>query len=73
MSTLTIRLPDEKHNRLKLLAKKRKTSINKLFEEVSTRLITEFDVATRFQARASKGSAKEGLKLLKKLDDHFSK
>ncbi len=56
-----------------ILAKKRKTSINKLFEEVSTRLITEFDVATRFQARASKGSVKEGLKLLKKLDDHFSK
>ena len=30
MGTLTIRLPDDRHNRLKALAKHRKISINKL-------------------------------------------
>jgi hypothetical protein len=40
---------------------------------MSTRLITEFNVTTCFQTRASKGSTKKGLKLLKKLNDHFTK
>lgn len=36
MATLTIRLPDEKHERLRQLAKQRKISMNKLIEELST-------------------------------------
>ena len=36
MATLTIRLPDDKHQRLRQLAKHRKISINKLIEELST-------------------------------------
>ena len=36
MSTLTIRLPDDKHSRLKALASHKKISINKLIEELST-------------------------------------
>lgn len=71
MSTLTIRLPDDKHNRLKILAKHRKMSINKLMEEASTMLMAEFDVETRFQARSAKGSVDKGLSLLKKLNEHF--
>ena len=69
MSTLTIRLPDDKHARLKLLAKQRHMSVNKLIEEVSTIVLTEFDAEMRFRARATKGNPKEGLKLLDKLDD----
>ncbi|WP_430010209.1 toxin-antitoxin system HicB family antitoxin [Methylophaga lonarensis] len=30
MATLTIRLPDDKHNRLKALARHKKISVNKL-------------------------------------------
>ena len=71
MSTLTIRLPDDKHARLKLLAKKRRISINKLMEEVSTIMLAEFDAETRFCARAAKGSSKVGIKLLDKLDQHY--
>ncbi len=71
MSTLTIRLPDDKHNRLKVLAKHRKISVNKLIEEASTILMTEFDIETRFQARAAKGSVVDALHFLKKLDEHF--
>ena len=68
MSTLTIRLPDDKHLRLRELARRRSMSINKLMEELATISITEFDTETRFRALAARGSAKKGLALLDKLD-----
>jgi len=71
MSTLTIRLPDDQHERLKALASRRGLSLNKLFEEFSAKAIAEFDAETRFKLLAAKGSPKEGLKLLDKLDTHF--
>lgn len=69
MATLTIRLPDDKHNRLKALALSRGMSVNKLVEELSTIALTEFDAYTRFKAMAVMGSAEKGLALLNKLDD----
>ncbi len=71
MATLTVRLPDDKHERLKALASSRKISINKLMEELSTQVLAEFDSEVRFRALASAGSAKKGLKILDKLDAHF--
>jgi len=71
MGTLTLRLPDDKHSRLKALAQRRKISVNKLLEELSTQALAEFDAETRFRAMASKGSLKKGLKALDKLDSHF--
>ncbi len=71
MSTLTIRLPDEKHVRLRQLAKHRDLSVNKLIEEMAAICITEFDAESRFRALAAKGSVKEGLSILDKLDAHF--
>lgn len=68
MATLTIRLPDDKHERLKELAKRRNTSVNKLIEELSTIALAEFDAETRFRAMAAKGSVEAGLSLLKQLD-----
>jgi hypothetical protein len=72
MGTLTIRLPDDKHERLKALAIRRKVSVNKLFEEFSSMAIAEFDAETRFLTRASRGNAKKGIKLLDKLDKHHA-
>ena len=72
MATLTIRLPDEKHERLRQLAKQRKMSMNKLMEELSTIALTQFDAETRFRARAARGSAEAGLRLLEKLDEATS-
>lgn len=60
MATLTIRLPDDKHARLKDLARHRNTSVNKLMEEFSTIALAEFDTEMRFRAR--------GLALLDTLD-----
>lgn len=68
MSTLTIRLPDDKHARLRQLAKHRQVSVNKLVEELATISIAEFDAETRFRTLAARGSAKEGLAILDKLD-----
>lgn len=68
MGTLTIRLPDDRHNRLKALAKHRKISVNKLMEELSTIALAEFDAETRFRAMAAKGSAEQGIAILDKLD-----
>ena len=68
MATLTVRLPDDKHERLKALASRRKISINKLMEEVSTQALAEFDSEVRFRALASSGNLKKGLQLLDKLD-----
>ena len=68
MGTLTIRLPDDRHNRLKALAKYRKISINKLMDELSTIAVTEFDAETRFHAMSAKGSREQGLAILDKLD-----
>ena len=56
MSTLTIRIPEAKHSRLRRLAEGRGLSMNKLNAEL------------RFYALASKGSAKRGIELLDKLD-----
>ena len=71
MATLTVRLPDDKHRRLKALAKYRHVSVNKLMEEFSTQALAEFDSEVRFRALAAKGDVKRGLALLDQLDKHF--
>ncbi|MEO0969578.1 MAG: toxin-antitoxin system HicB family antitoxin [Cyanobacteria bacterium J06639_18] len=71
MATLTIRLPDEKHNRLKELAKAKGISVNKLIEELSTLALAEFDGYTRFKAMAATGNPEDGLRILAKLDNFF--
>jgi hypothetical protein len=68
MATLTIRLPDDKHARLKELAISRGISINKLVEELSTIALTEFDAFTRFKTMAAMGDPQVGLAILDKLD-----
>ena len=73
MSVLTIRLPDDKHERLRALAASRGISINKLMEELSTIALAEFDAETRFRAMVSQGNPDEGIAILDKLDSYFSK
>ena len=68
MSTLTIRLPDDTHARMKALAQQRAVSVNKLMEELCTIAVTQHDAETRFRALAARGSGDEGLRILGKLD-----
>jgi predicted transcriptional regulator len=68
MAALTVRLPDDKHLRLKALAKSRGTPLNRLIDEMTTLMLAEFDAETRFQLRAKGGTGKtaRGLALLRK-------
>jgi hypothetical protein len=68
MAALIIRLPDGKRERLKDLARARKQSVARLFDEMATVLLAEYDAETRFRARAARGAGKNkrGLELLAK-------
>ena len=68
MATLTIRMPDDKADRLKELAKSRGISLNKLIEEWAAMGIAEFDAHASFLARAARGSRERGLAALRELD-----
>ena len=61
MATLTIRMPDDKCERLRQLARQRHISLNKLIEELTTVALTQHDLEAHFAARASRGSVEEGL------------
>ena len=69
MSTMTIRLPDDKHLRLKKLAKSRHLSINKLVEELTTSVLSAHDAEVRFRVLALRGDLKKALALLDRLDN----
>ncbi len=71
MSTITLRIPDAKHERLKQFAKERGVSLNRLFDELATVALAQHDAKIRFKLMASKGDIKKGLELLEKLDKSF--
>ena len=71
MSTLTIRIPEDKHARLLSLARARGVSINKLIDELATIALAQHDTEARFRALAAQGSKTRGLALLAKLDREF--
>ena len=68
MSTMTIRLPDDKHFRIKQLARARKISVNKLLEDLATTALAGHDAEVRFRALAAKGGPAKALKILNRLD-----
>jgi hypothetical protein len=72
MSTLTIRIPEGKHARLRSLARARGISINKLIDELATVALAQHDSEARFRALAARGSKTKGLALLAKLDRKFA-
>jgi predicted transcriptional regulator len=67
MSTLTIRLPDDKHSRLRALAESRQMSVNRLVDELATVALANFDARSRFEARAANGNVKKALTILDRL------
>jgi len=71
MSTMTIRIPNDRHERLRQLAKYRGISVNKLVEEFSTIGLAQFDAELRFRSLAARGSPKRALTILDKVDVAF--
>lgn len=68
MSTLTIRLPDDKAERIKAMARMKGVSVNKLFEEWSAQMLTEMDVEHRFRMMAAQGNPQAALRILDRID-----
>ena len=68
MTTLTIRLPEDKHERLKALAQARKISVNKLVDELATVALANHDAFLRYQGYARQGDPQRALALLEGLD-----
>ena len=68
MRAITLRLPDDKHQKLKILSEQRGISIYQILNEMMTLLLADFDAETRFRVRAKrcKGKADRGLQLLEK-------
>jgi hypothetical protein len=68
MSVLTLRIPADKHERLRRLAESRGMSMNRLVDEWATVALAQFDAETRFRALAARGSAARGLEILDRAD-----
>lgn len=68
MTTLTVRIPDDKHDRLKALAQSRHISVNKLMDELATIALANHDAFLRFQALAAQGNPSRAMELLNSLD-----
>ncbi|MCX7100711.1 MAG: toxin-antitoxin system HicB family antitoxin [Methylobacter sp.] len=68
MTALTVRLPDDKYRRLKEVAQQRGTSVNRLIDEMTSLMLAELDIETRFLIRAKRGhgNLERGLQLLGK-------
>ncbi len=68
MSKFSVRLPNDKHDRLRALAQSRGTTLNRLIDEMTTTMLVKHDAETRFRQRAANGEGKaaRGLALLKK-------
>ena len=68
MSTLSVRLPDDIASRLKSLAHSRNISLNKLMNELSTRILVEEEAQQQILAAQLRGKRKRGLQMLDELD-----
>ena len=68
MSTLTIRMPDAIHARLRVLARARGVSIDKLIEEMATMTLSAHDAEVRFRLLAARGRPERGLAILDRLN-----
>ena len=71
MSTLTLRLPNDTHDRLKQLAAMRGMSLNQLMQELSIQALTSFDAETRFRAMAAQADPQRALAILDRLDGRY--
>ena len=68
MTTLTIRIPEDKHERLKALARSRNVSVNKLIDELATVALANHDAFLRFKLLIKDGDPQRALAILERLD-----
>lgn len=73
MSVVTLRLPEDKHTRLRMVAKSRGVSVNRLLDEVATLALAQHDTEVSFRARAARGKPVQALDLLQQLDRRYAR
>ena len=71
MRTITVRLPDDVHQGIKIMAAERNVSISKLYEEISGVILRGYTAEARFRDRVAHGSRNKGLAILDALDKHY--
>jgi plasmid stability protein len=62
MAVLTVRMPDDRHSRLKALAASQGVSVNKMIEELTTAALVEFDTHIDSRREPIEDRRLEGLK-----------
>ena len=70
MSTLSIRMPDSLHDKLKKLSKKDKISLNQFITSAITEKITAFETEQYLSERAKRGSLAKYQKVLNKVSNN---
>ena len=69
MSTLSIRIPESLHKRVKALASKDNISINQFIATALAEKLSALDTENYLEKRAHRGSRKKYLKVLSKIKD----
>jgi predicted transcriptional regulator len=69
MSTLSIRIPESLHKRVKALASKDNISINQFIATALAEKLSALDTENYLEERARRGSRKKYLKVLSKVKD----
>ena len=67
MSTLSVRMPDSLHSKLKKLSKKDKISLNQFITSAVTEKITALETENYLSERAKRGSKEKYLRVLNKV------
>jgi len=69
MGTLSIRIPDSLHDKLKNLSKKEKISLNQLISSAVTEKISALETEEYLKERAKNGSLDKYMKVLDKVKE----
>ena len=69
MSTLSLRIPESLHNRVRILAIEDNVSINQFITSAVAEKLSALDTENYLEQRAKKGSKKKFLKVLAKVPD----
>ena len=72
MRTITVRLPDDVHQGIEVVAAEQHISVNKLYEEISSIILRGHSAEARFRERVAQGSRQKGLAILDVLDTHYA-
>lgn len=67
MSTLSVRLPDSLHDKMKKLSKKDKISLNQFISSAVTEKISALETETYLSDRARKGNLEKYINVLNKV------